>query len=114
VSQASPPIAQDPDVLSVVQQEVGVLAADIPRCTHDGDHPAALGYGRTAAENKYRPRLAVKSIDSKRALKGFQSWREPDGDRCKPSSFPCHGSLLAFGWVGVAAQRGAAIGFTQG
>ncbi|MGH9194609.1 MAG: hypothetical protein ACRD1T_02580, partial [Acidimicrobiia bacterium] len=29
-------------------------------------------------ENKYRPRLAVKSIDSKRALKGFQSWREPD------------------------------------
>lgn len=29
-------------------------------------------------ENKYRPRLAVKSIDSKRALKGFQSWRDPD------------------------------------
>jgi hypothetical protein len=29
-------------------------------------------------ENKYRPRLAVKSIDSKRALKGFQSSREPD------------------------------------
>jgi hypothetical protein len=29
-------------------------------------------------ENKYRPRLAVKSIDSKRALKGFQSYREPD------------------------------------
>lgn len=29
-------------------------------------------------ENKYRPRLVVKSIDSKRALKGFQSSREPD------------------------------------
>jgi hypothetical protein len=31
-----------------------------------------------AGENKYRPRLAVKTIDSKRALKGFQAYRDPD------------------------------------
>ena len=29
-------------------------------------------------ENKYRPRIAIKHIDSKRALKGFTSARDPD------------------------------------
>lgn len=34
--------------------------------------------GKAEGENKYRPRLVVKSIDSKRALKGFSSTRETD------------------------------------
>jgi hypothetical protein len=32
----------------------------------------------TADENKYRPRIGIKHIDSKRALKGFTDCRDPD------------------------------------
>ena len=79
------------------------------------DYEDASGVRRP---NKYRPRISIKHIDSKRALKGFTSARDPDpvdlipdwSETGEPEGGPFRGHFLDLRTVAFAVtDRGHSL-----